>query len=189
MSPLETVLRPLGRALIHRRAGLERSVRSAPALQSPNRMPMSSTSFADGGEIPAIHSPLGKGRNLSPALSWSDVPAGTRQLLFVMEDVDVPSRLPSLHVSMLFGPEVTGFAEGEISPDNAALRFIPRMGRVGWFGPRPLPGHGPHRYGFHLYAIDIAIPATTKLTAFAQVLPLVDGHLLASGLLVGVQED
>jgi len=63
-------------------------------------MRLASTSFVDGGVIPAeyafcapdpaTHATLSKNR--SPHLAWSDVPAGTRSLAIVCHDPDVPSR-------------------------------------------------------------------------------------------------
>ena len=63
-------------------------------------MKLSSTSFADGGAIPAefafcapdpkSHATLSKNRN--PHLAWSDVPPGTKSFAIVCHDPDVPSR-------------------------------------------------------------------------------------------------
>ena len=63
-------------------------------------MKLSSTSFADNGAIPAefafciadskIHATLSSNRN--PELAWSDLPAGTRSLVLICHDRDVPSR-------------------------------------------------------------------------------------------------
>jgi Raf kinase inhibitor-like YbhB/YbcL family protein len=63
-------------------------------------MKLTSTSFADGGVIPAeyafcapdpkTHATLSKNRN--PQLAWSDAPAGTRSFALICHDTDVPSR-------------------------------------------------------------------------------------------------
>ncbi|HUJ00499.1 MAG TPA: YbhB/YbcL family Raf kinase inhibitor-like protein [Usitatibacter sp.] len=63
-------------------------------------MKLASTSFSDGGVIPAEfafcapdpkgHATLSKNRN--PHLSWSDVPSGTKSFAIVCHDPDVPSR-------------------------------------------------------------------------------------------------
>jgi hypothetical protein len=63
-------------------------------------MKLSSTSFVDGGVIPAeyafcapdpkTHASLSKNR--SPHLAWSDAPAATRSFAIVCHDPDVPSR-------------------------------------------------------------------------------------------------
>ena len=63
-------------------------------------MRLSSSSFADGGPIPAefafcapdpkSHVTLSRNRN--PHLSWSDLPAGTKSLALICHDPDVPSK-------------------------------------------------------------------------------------------------
>ncbi len=63
-------------------------------------MKLASSSFADGGVIPAefafcapdpaTHVTLSKNRN--PQLAWSGVPAGTRSFAVVCHDPDVPSQ-------------------------------------------------------------------------------------------------
>jgi Raf kinase inhibitor-like YbhB/YbcL family protein len=63
-------------------------------------MRLTSTSFADGGAIPAefaFCAPDPKGhatlsKNRSPHLAWSDVPSGTRSFAIVCHDPDVPSK-------------------------------------------------------------------------------------------------
>lgn len=63
-------------------------------------MRITSSSFGDGQPIPAefafckpdalTHCTLGANRN--PPLAWSEVPAGTRSLVLICHDPDVPSR-------------------------------------------------------------------------------------------------
>ena len=63
-------------------------------------MKLASTSFVDGGVIPAefafcapdpkSHATLS--RNRSPHLAWGDAPAGTKSFAIVCHDPDVPSR-------------------------------------------------------------------------------------------------
>ena len=63
-------------------------------------MKLTSTSFADGGAIPAefaFCAPDPKGhatlsKNRSPHLAWSDVPSGARSFAIVCHDPDVPSK-------------------------------------------------------------------------------------------------
>lgn len=53
-------------------------------------MPASSA-FAPGGQIPTEYTC--DGADISPPLSWSGVPPGTRSLILVVEDPDAPSRV------------------------------------------------------------------------------------------------
>ncbi|WP_433207786.1 YbhB/YbcL family Raf kinase inhibitor-like protein [Nocardia sp. CA-107356] len=59
--------------------------------------------------------------------------------------------------------------------------------RRGYAGPRPIPGHGRHRYVFQLFALDepsgLGIDATR-----ASTLSAINGHVIARGKLTGTYE-
>lgn len=63
-------------------------------------MRLSTTSFEDGGVIPARYAfakPAEEGNvtlsdNVNPALDWDDVPEGTKSFALICHDYDVPSR-------------------------------------------------------------------------------------------------
>ncbi|WP_275411831.1 YbhB/YbcL family Raf kinase inhibitor-like protein [Winogradskya humida] len=139
--------------------------------------------------MPDRHCSLDLGPNIAPALAWSGIPAGTAQLLFILEDIDVPMTHPGLHTIALLDPATTpGLAEGDLTPDNKAIRYAPCVrGRTGYLGPRPLPGHGLHHYGFHLYALSTPVPADHPLTGLPDVLTAVSGHVLAAAFLEGIK--
>lgn len=205
MSVGEAVARTVGRALRRRRAGEDASCARAPQLAAPATIRLSSPHFADGGPIPLRHSGAGRGDDVSPALEWSGLPEGTAQLLLVMEDCDVPLPRPVLHLVALLEPgtggpgEATDRSSGGTGgvPDGAlaaaagapGVRPIPGSGgRVGYHGPRPMAGHGVHHYGFHLYALDARVPDEPARPRLRALLPVVAGHVLAAGHLVGTQE-
>lgn len=161
---------------------------NARQLQAPDTVVVESTSFGSGGLIPVSHAGTGVGENSSPALRFSSLPEATAQLLLIIEDIDVPFPRPILHTIALIDPSASDLDEGELADSNPAIRFVPAaFGRTGYQGPRALPGHGLHRYGFHVYALDRAIPRDAALTDFAGVLPWVDGQVLARGSIVGTQ--
>ncbi len=177
----------LWRALRNRRAGGALSVGTL--LLAPETIVLASSAFADGAPIPDRHAGEGRGPNLSPELAWTGVPAGTRQLLLVMEDCDVPLKRPIAHLTALFEPAVDGFAEGALVPGADGVRFIPGLGgRTGYHGPRALPRHGVHHYGFLLFALDRAIPEDAVSAGFDAVIAAAAGHVLARGVLTGTQE-
>ena len=60
------------------------------------------------------------------------------------------------------------------------------MGHRGYAGPRPIPGHGPHHYRFHVFAIDDTIP--DAVTTAKALLARMRGHVLARGVLTGTYE-
>lgn len=188
MIPLANLLTPLGWLLRGQRADEQLSVRHATQLAGPRAIVLQSPDFPAGGTIPDHHCGMDLGPNVSPELRWSGPPEGTAQLLLVIEDIDVPMRQPSLHTIALLPAGTDGLPQGALSPANPEIRFVPaRRGRLGYFGPRPFPGHGRHRYGFHLYALDQAIPAGHELAGMPDVLAAVSGHVLAQGLLEGTK--
>jgi len=76
---------------------------------------------------------------------------------------------------------------GALQPGIAGMRFIAgSLGHRGYAGPRPIPGHGPHRYRFHVFALDEPIPEVVA-TVMA-LLKQIAGHVLARGVLTGTYE-
>jgi phosphatidylethanolamine-binding protein (PEBP) family uncharacterized protein len=178
----------LGGALRWRRAGERWSVANTRQLQAPETLDVTSSSFGPGDTIPLAHAGEGVGGNTSPALEVGGLPAATAQLLLIVEDIDVLLPRPLLHTIALLDIGLATLGEGELDARTPGVRFVPAAsGRSGYQGPRALPGHGPHRYGFHVYALDRAIPRDAALPDFVGLLPWVDGQILARGVLVGTQ--
>jgi phosphatidylethanolamine-binding protein (PEBP) family uncharacterized protein len=117
--------------------------------------------------------------------------AGTKGLVFVLEDLDNPGATPGIHTIAAFAPTDGGLDEGALTPDDPRFHFLPnRRGQAGYLGPRPLPGHGTHRYRFHLYDTDTALDTDFDVTGVAdmQAVPsALAGHVLASGTLTGAR--
>jgi phosphatidylethanolamine-binding protein (PEBP) family uncharacterized protein len=87
--------------------------------------------------------------------------AGTRGLVFVLEDLDNPGATPGIHTIAAFAPAEGGLPEGALTPDDPRFQFLPnRRRQAKYVGLRPLPGHGPHRYRYHLYALDTDVDLT-----------------------------
>lgn len=177
LSVLGHLLRPV-------RAGDGHSLWNRPGFQGPELFTLTSPAFADGTAIPAEHAGKGAGPNIAPALSWNPAPAATAQLLLVIEDIDVPFPRPLIHTAAVFEPRLSGVAKGELGTAGAYVKAS--LGATGYAGPRPIPGHGPHRYGFYLFALD-------QERRIAPGQPLRDwrsgaGRVLARGRLVGTYE-
>ncbi|MEU8436497.1 YbhB/YbcL family Raf kinase inhibitor-like protein [Streptomyces sp. NPDC029216] len=110
---------------------------------------LTSTAFADHTEIPRRHT--GEGEDVSPPLTWTAAPEGTAELLLLCEDPDAPG--PAFLHWLVTGidPWTGGVEEGRVP--HGGRSWPNGFGRLGWGGPMPPPGHGPHRYFFHLYAL------------------------------------
>ena len=52
----------------------------APLCHAEQKFTVTSTSFADNGQIPAQYTLIDDNINLSPQLSWENAPAGTKNL-------------------------------------------------------------------------------------------------------------
>ncbi len=142
-----------------------------------------SPAFAAGGMIPRKHTC--DGEDVSPEISWSGAPAGTRSFALICDDPDAPAgtwvhwvvfNLPAA-VSRL--PEALPAAP---SLPNGGRQGKNDFRRIGYGGP--CPPSGTHRYVFKVYALDRLLdlePGATK----AQVEAAMKGHVLAEGSLMG----
>ena len=107
--------------------------------------------------IPQKHAGEGVGDNVSPELQWSGVPADAKQLVLIMDDVDVPMPTPLMHTIAVIEPDLGGLGEGELKPGTTGIRLVKAFGDI-YIGPRPIPGHGPHHYRFLVFALDQKVP-------------------------------
>jgi Raf kinase inhibitor-like YbhB/YbcL family protein len=153
---------------------------------------LTSSAFSHQGEIPARYSCEVQGREVSPPLSWSGVPAGARSLALVVDDPDAPDpkapRTTWVHwVLYDLPPAATGLPEG------VAPRQLPagtRQGQNDWhrtgYGA-PCPPIGRHRYFFKLYALDTVLPdlGTPDKRRLEESM---QGHVLAHAELVGTYQ-
>ena len=184
MALLGKVLRPI-------RAGEQRSPLSGSGFDAPESITVTSAAFAEGGAMPQSSAGKGSGKglgdNTSPPLRWTGLPPETRQLVLIIDDIDVPLPRPLLHTIAVIDPTLDGVAAGSLQPGAAGMRFIRAdLGHRGYAGPRPIPGHGPHHYRFHVFAIDEPIP--DSINTAKGLLAAMAGHVLARGALTGTYE-
>jgi Raf kinase inhibitor-like YbhB/YbcL family protein len=152
---------------------------------------VTSPAFAAGQAIPRRHT--GDGEDLSPPLSWTDLPAGTRELALVVDDPDAPSAEPWVHWVIYNIPAgEQGLHEGVPKKDRPPVPSGPTQGvnswgTVGYRGPAPPKGHGVHHYHFTLYAVDSHLALVAGLDKRG-LLKALAGHVLGKGELVGTYE-
>jgi Raf kinase inhibitor-like YbhB/YbcL family protein len=140
-----------------------------------------SEAFAHGDEIPRRHTC--DGEDVSPALAWSDPPAGTRALALVVDDPDAPRGTFTHWVAWDIDALARGLVEGEAAPGEGRNDF----GTRGWSGPCPPPGHGAHRYVFRLHALDAEIEVGFE-AGRRELERALAGHVLATAELIGTYE-
>ena len=131
------------------------------------------------------------GDNVSPELSWSNVPDGTKSLALLMFDPE--GRAPggvSHWVAYGIPATVTGFAEGETSKDSDKYVGGKSLMGVGHYsGPCTPPNASAHHYGFVLIATDFEPkelpPGLTREELIAKFGPP-PAHVKGSAGLVGL---
>ena len=176
----------IGRLLRGVRTDPARGLWDRPGLRAPETITVRSASFEDGGTLDPRHRGSGAGANTSPALHWTGAPPAAAQLVLIIEDIDVPLPRPLVHTAAVLPPTVTQLPEGGLD-SLEGVRFVrAAFGRTGYHGPRPLRGHGPHRYRFELFALDRAIPE--EVADVPGLCAAADGHVMARGILTGVDE-
>ncbi len=154
---------------------------------------ISSTAFKSGEPIPKKFTE--DGNDVSPSLSWTNPPPGTKELALICDDPDAPTPEPWVHWVLYAIPaSVTSLAEGipqserPTSPTGAAQgKNSWKSDNVGYRGPAPPKGHGLHHYHFRLYALDAELQLKPGLTK-AQLLKALEGHVLSQTEIVGLYE-
>jgi Raf kinase inhibitor-like YbhB/YbcL family protein len=156
-------------------------------------MRLSSPAFAEGGTIPRRHT--ADGADVSPALTWSEEPAGTVELALIVDDPDAPTPEPWVHwVAYRIAPGRFELPEG--IPRKPTPGAPPGMmqgvnsfsgDNIGFRGPAPPRGGGVHRYRFTLHALDGALDLAAGASK-EEVLRAMDGRILATARLTGTYE-
>jgi len=153
-------------------------------------MKLESPAFTHQGNIPKPYTC--EGSDVSPALTWSGLPANTKSLAIVVDDPDAPDpkapKMTWVHWVLYNLPsDATGLPEA-VKADN--LPAGTRQGlndwkRTGYGGP--CPPIGQHRYFHKLYALDRVLPDLGEPTK-AKLEQAMQGHILAKAELVGVYQ-
>ena len=144
---------------------------------------LSSAAFTDGGNIPSKFTCDAGTTNPSPALAWKDAPAGTKSLVLIMDDPDVPMPGGFTHWVLADIPATAkelpeGFQVGSLGVSaNSGFR------RPGYAGP--CPPTGVHHYHFKLSALDVETIGVAQGASRADVEKAMTGHVLATTETVG----
>jgi Raf kinase inhibitor-like YbhB/YbcL family protein len=148
---------------------------------------VTSTSVANG----ALPDRSGcKGPGVSPQISWSNPPPGTKSLALLMDDRDAPVGhlrrhyyvhwlvfdMPADRRDLTEGLQRQPLPDGSQQGRNDAHEF-------GFSGPCPYAGT-THHYAITVYALDTKLGLPVDTTG-PQLLAAIDGHILARGQIPG----
>jgi Raf kinase inhibitor-like YbhB/YbcL family protein len=146
------------------------------APDAPELVSVSSTAFGRGGAIPARYTC--DGSKVSPPLSWSGGPSGTRAWAVVVDDPDAPHGTFVHWVVLDLPASVRSVAEGAVP--TSGVEALNSAGGAAYFPP--CPPEGTHHYRFTVYALA----APTGLddgAALDRALAAVGDHALGRGSL------
>jgi len=166
------------------------------SAQTPAVITVTSPTLKANEVVPIDHTADGK--NLSPALSWSGAPAGTRQFALIYDDPDVAFGNPPqsfVHWVVYNIPGTAKGLPGELPMDAVltapadiagTIQGLSGFKRTGYRGPAPPPGK-PHHYTWTVYALDTELKLEPGLNR-NQLLEAMKGHIIGQGSLVAIYE-
>jgi Raf kinase inhibitor-like YbhB/YbcL family protein len=161
-------------------------------------MTMTIAGFTDGGQIPVKFTQaapgVATGEGLSPAITWSNAPAGTQSFVLNMHDMEVVRNkttddqahwvvwnIPATSTGLPEGvPKGAQLADGsyQISATGAMYR-----------GPGAPANGPPHHYMFEIYALDTKLdvqPAADAFETRTNVMKAMQGHILGKAVYGGL---
>ena len=163
----------------------------APAAPAPPAMRLTSTSWADGTDIPVKYTQAGD--QTSPQLSWTNAPANTQSFVLLMHDPDVALNgttddqlhwlvwnLPATTTSLAEMPQGAAMPGG--APQVSASGAMYRGPGAGAAGPK-------HHYTIEVFALDTKLevqPAATWQETRAAVVKAMQGHVRGKAVYAGL---
>jgi len=150
-------------------------------LATGNFMQISSAVFSHQSTLPAKYTC--DGDNISPPLSFSDLPTDAVSLVLIMDDPDAlkpAGRVWDHWLVWNIPPSVSQIAEGQ---NPSGLIGFNTEGRQAYGGP--CPPDGEHRYFFKLYALDAWLDLPLSATK-GEIEKAMAGHILDQAELLGL---
>lgn len=132
-----------------------------------------------------------KGQNQSPQLSWSNPPKGTKSFAIMAYDPDAPTGSGWWHWVAFNIPATTNNLPANASQNGLKSPVVQSrtdFGSYGYGGACPPPKHGPHRYQFTVFALDIAKIPLDKDASAAMAGFMIRQHRLDSATIEAIYE-
>lgn len=160
---------------------------AALARQEGN-MRISSTAFSNQSAIPVLYTCEGK--DVSPPMAWSDLPAEAKSLALIVDDPDAPDpaapKMTWVHWVLYNLPaDSGGLPEGVKALPAGTKEGVNDWKRTGYGGP--CPPIGRHRYFHKLYALDTMLPDLKQPTK-VKLEEAMKGHIIGEAQLVGTYQ-
>ena len=144
---------------------------------------MKTDAFEDGGIIPEKYA--GRGGNVRPGFTFSNIPGGTVSFAIIFHDLDVAASGSDdvlYWIAWNIPAKTAGIPEG-VLPEGT-VSGTAGVGRGNYFGPGAPAGPRYHHYVFELYALNkmLDLPADTTR---AQLLDAIKESIVGKAAYVG----
>lgn len=147
---------------------------------------LTSPDITEGKELALSHVFNGfgcKGENISPALSWSKAPEGTKSFAVTMYDPDAPTGSGWWHWAVIDIP--ANVSDLEESLPKGAMAVKNDFGQSSYGGACPPPG-SVHRYIFTVHALDTTSIDAPLSATNAYVRFLINAHEISRASITSV---
>jgi Raf kinase inhibitor-like YbhB/YbcL family protein len=144
-------------------------------------MQISSVVFEDQASIPPKYTC--DAENISPPLTFVNVPESARSLVLIVDDPDAPAGDWVHWLVWNLDPKLGGLSEGQAP--SGAVQGLNDFGKNNYGGP--CPPSGTHRYQFKLYALDTSLNLSPQAKK-KDLLAAIEGHILEQAILVGLYQ-
>lgn len=153
-----------------------------------NALELTSPDIKEGAQIgkEQVYTRCG-GSNVSPALSWSGAPAGTKSLAVTAIDISVKPNDWSHWIAIDLPPTTTSLARGAPLPGGARA-LTTDFGDAAYDGPCPPPGSGVHQYQFTIWALGTPSAKIPEHATATQVMAVLQKNALAKASITGIYQ-
>lgn len=179
----------IGRLLRPLRPGVDALTGNKLPRTVPRSITVTSPVFKESEAIPRLFTVDGDAR--FPGIEWTGLPPETKQVILLVEDADIPFAVPVTHLIVYsIDPAVTEIGTGAVKafmPEPAPEGWACGrnfLGATGWTPPAPPPGHGPHRYVFQIFALNVRVNFRFPPRR-GRLMRRIRGHIIARGSLTG----
>lgn len=151
-------------------------------------MELTSHVFEDGGRIPEVYTCDGESRSVP--LTWRHAPKDAQSFAVICDDPDAPGGTFS-HWAIYNIPGDKHFLNESLPKDpllEGIAQAVNDFGGHGYGPPCPPKDHGPHRYIFRVYALDVAKLDVSTESKVPDVEEAVQGHVIETARLTGIYE-
>jgi Raf kinase inhibitor-like YbhB/YbcL family protein len=150
---------------------------------------VTSSAFKNGGVFPEMYTQ--NGQDISPPLSWTAGPAGTKSYVVLTEDSGVSRPQPIFHWVLYNVPtNITSLPQAlptdtKLTEPAGAINGLNIRKASGYMGPKP-PSGQTHPYHFEVFALDKTLALDPSSADRNTVVAAMKGDVLAEGEIVGM---